>query len=254
MSKSSCSSTYPATSNLASWGWAALAMSQALTVVQAFRHGKHDTGTELQLLSGQHTQRCATAAACSSSQAPSLARMPAEAHWPFPITGFTQRVPCGRSHIPAFWTKAYILSWGTCTDPMLADEVEEVQVKSHPSWPQHPARSQGCTARERTASAIGRAEECGNWGWGAGQGQTLPHLETSRSRPEQCGGRKSSDALRQGQAAALMRTARFHLPAPASLQPLWRGFHGGRESLGWNTSLSLPCKLCRPTTNTSFQQ
>lgn len=55
--------------------------------------------------------------------------------------------------------------------------------------------SWGCTARERTALAGGRTKECGNSGRGAGQGWALSHLETSRSRPEQCKEKKNSDAL-----------------------------------------------------------
>lgn len=82
-----------------------------------------------------------TALACTSSQAPCLGGMPEEAHWPFPITGFTQQVPCATSHIPPFWTEAYILSQSTCTDPALAEEMEGAQVKPRPSQPQHPAHS-----------------------------------------------------------------------------------------------------------------
>lgn len=41
--------------------------------------------------------------ACASSPAPRSGGISAETRLPFPITGFTQRVPCAKSHIPAFF-------------------------------------------------------------------------------------------------------------------------------------------------------
>lgn len=72
-----------------------------------------------------------------------------------------------------------------------------------------------------TPCARGRTKECGNSGWGAVQSQTLTHLESSRSQPKQCSGKKSSIALRQGQAATLLRTVKFQLPDSDSQQSLF---------------------------------
>lgn len=207
---------------------------------------KCSTSAELQPLSAQHV-----APACASSQAPSSG-MPAETCQTFPITAFTQQAPRASSRVPASWMEAYVPLWSTSTDSVLDEEIEEAQERTCASQLQHPARNWGSTNRAKTAYARYRVEECGKWGQGASQHQVIPHLETSRSQPEWCRGRKRSDVLGQVRAATLLRISMIQLPCLSSLQSLWRNFHRKGESLDWSISPGLPCKLPRPTTNTSF--
>ena len=149
----------------------------------------------------------------------------------FPITGFARRVPRARSHVPAFWTEVHAASRRACADPVPTEGTEGAQVKPRPGRLQRPARSWGRTAGKRAAHAGGRAEECGNPGEEPARAR-LSHIWKLPGHGLSCVGRgKSGDALRQGRAAALLRTGKFQLPAPASLQQLWRGFRPDRESL-----------------------
>lgn len=145
----------------------------------------------------------------------------------------------------ASWTEAYTLSWSTFMDPMLIKEMEKAQAELCPSKPQYPAYKWVCSTGLGTPCSRGRTKECGNSGWEAGQGRahTSGKFQVTAQAVQW---EKSSNALRQGQAATRLRTEKFQLPDSDSKQLLWRGCHEEQESTDRNTSPGLAARVLFP--------